>query len=122
MNKKEQEQQQKLVIQQQQLVSSPLPPPEWMERFVKIYPDAAKDIFEDFKKVSEANRKVLLENIENNKKQLKIIAISQWHGFIATLVILFAAILFGYLGKEKICLAFLGLSFVGIIQALIRKN
>ena len=98
------------VILQQQ-VSSPLPPPEWLEKFSEIYPDAAKEIFEDFKKVSENNRKIADRNS-------RLIYISQWHSFIVTILILVLAFVSGFFKMEKLAYCFLGLSLVGVINAL----
>ncbi len=128
-DKKQEQQQNQILIQQQQMVSSPLPPPEWLERFVKVYPDAAKEIFEDFKKVSEINREISLrivnnetEKIKLQAKELKVIKLSQWHGFIATILILCSSIFCAYIGQKEVALGFLSLSLVGIIQALVRKK
>ena len=129
LDKKQEQKNNQVFIQQQQMVSSPLPPPEWLERFVKIYPDAAKEIFEDFKKVSENNREISLKIVNNEaekiklqSEELKVIKISQWHGFIATILILVFTIFCAFIGQKEVALGFLSLSLVGIVQALVRKK
>ena len=128
-NNLQKKQNNQLLIQHQQTVSSPLPPPEWLEGFVKVYPNAAKEIFEDFKKVSETNRKISLKVVNNEtekiklqSEELKIIKLLQWQGFFATILILFLATFCAYIDQKEVALGFLGISFIGIIQALIRKK
>ena len=47
---------------------------------------------------------------------------SQWHGFIATIFILFFAFFSAICGYEKVALAFLGISCIGVIKLLNRKK
>lgn len=112
--------QKNLIIQQQ--ISSPLPPPEWIEKYNNINPKIIEEIIYDFREVGEINRKIALEKSRNETRQIKIIGISQWHGFIATMSILLCVLFCAYFDKKEIALGLLSLSFIGIIQSLIRKN
>jgi uncharacterized membrane protein len=111
----EQQSEKNLLIQSVSKSNTPLPPPEWIERFTKVYPDAARCIFETFEKTAEHNRLLAL-------KQTKIVGISQWHGFFATLAIIIGAIICALFDKKEVALALLGISLVGIIEYLIRKS
>jgi hypothetical protein len=89
-------------------VSGPLPPPEWVERFVRVYPDVAKDIFEEFKKVGETNRKIVL--------------LAQWQGFIA-LIIIFILTFFCIIYKQApIGIALVGIGTASMLGILMNKD
>jgi uncharacterized membrane protein len=95
-------------------VSSPLPPPDWMEKYKSISPEIIEEILKEFRENGKSNRFIL-------EKQIKIISSSQWHGFIATVMILSLAFVSTYFNHEKVALAFLGISLIGVIQSLIRN-
>lgn len=105
-----------------QSISTPLPPPEWMEKYNKINPNIINEILEQFKKNGENGRQISLQIADNEKEQIKIIKMSQWHGFIATIFILFFAFFSAICGYEKVALAFLGISCIGVIKLLNRKK
>ena len=118
-----------LTVTQQHFVSTPLPPPEWLEKFNKIYPDAAKEIFEDFKKVSEVNSKVVLERVKNEtklvelkEKELNNRKISQIQAFVIAILLLGCSIFCIKINKGEYVKYFLGLSAVGIVSTLINKD
>jgi uncharacterized membrane protein len=95
-------------------VSTPLPPPDWMEKYKSVNPEIINEILKEFRENGENNRIL-------SRKQISIIGSSQWHGFIATVLILLLAFLSAFFNHEKVALTFLGLSIVGVIQSLIRK-
>ena len=105
-----------------QSISTPLPPPEWMEKYNKINPNIINEILEQFKKNGENGRQISLQIVDNEKEQIKIIKMSQWHGFIATIFIFFFAFFSAICGYEKVALAFLGISCIGVIKLLNRKK
>jgi uncharacterized membrane protein len=81
---KQQELSQILTMKHHQMVTinSPLPPPEWIERFAKVYPDSVRCIFQVFEENSKNNRELASKN-------LSLLNLSQWHGFIASIVLYF---------------------------------
>lgn len=109
-----------VLIQQQ--ISTPLPPPEWMEKYNNINPSITNAILEQYVKNSDHFRAEDNKKLNILEKETKTISISQWHGFIATILILLSALFCAYIRQKEIALGFLGLSFVGIVQALIRKK
>ena len=102
---------QKLEIKQNQLmvqqhtISSPLPPPEWLEKYNNINPNIVDEILKQYKQNSEHTREINKQLLEGELTKIDIIRLSQWHGFIATIIILLSAVLCGCLGYEKICLS-----------------
>jgi hypothetical protein len=42
-------------VRQEMTMSSPIPPPEWVERFAKVYPDSARCIFQTFEETNKNN-------------------------------------------------------------------
>ena len=105
-----------------QSISTPLPPPEWMEKYNKINPNIINEILEQFKKNGENGRQISLQIVDNEKEQIKIIKMSQWYEFIATIFIFFFAFFSAICGYEKVALAFLGISCIGVIKLLNRKK
>ena len=93
-----------------------------MEKYNKINPNIINEILEQFKKNGENGRQISLQIVDNEKEQIKIIKMSQWHGFIATIFILFFAFFSAICGYEKVALAFLGISCIGVIKLLNRKK
>lgn len=110
------------IVLQQQTISTPLPPPEWMEKYKNINSKIVDDILEQYKLNSESSRELIKNEINNHKKEIHIISVSQWHGFIATILIFFFAFFSAICGYEKVAMAFLGISCVGIIRVLNRKK
>lgn len=106
---------QNIALVQTVSISTPLPPPEWMERYNSINPVIITEILNEFKNNGENNRKITM-------KGMNLTVSSQWQGFVATILILLFATFCAHINQEKVALAFLGLSFVGILKVLIRKN
>jgi uncharacterized membrane protein len=96
-------------------VSSPLPPPEWMEKYNNVDSNIIKEILEQYRDNGKVGRDVVLSRVT-------LVKTSQWHGFIATILIIAVVALCAYLKQEKIALGLLSLSFIGAVKALIRKN
>ncbi|GMO57378.1 MAG: hypothetical protein Ta2D_03130 [Rickettsiales bacterium] len=96
-----------LTISQSVSVSSPLPPPDWVERYNDV----------DHNIITE----MLLEVRENGKHNRKLVYVSQWHGFIATVLVMFFAVVCAYFNQKETAFALLGISLMGVIKGLIRK-
>ena len=47
-----------------QSISTPLPPPEWMEKYNKINPNIINEILEQFKKNGENGRQISLQIVD----------------------------------------------------------
>jgi hypothetical protein len=63
-------------------ILSPLPPPEWLERYNKTNPDIVKAVLDEFKNNSALNRQEIEKDNETNRmitiNNLKIVRTSQW--------------------------------------------
>lgn len=95
-------------------VSSPLPPPEWLEKYKQINPNIINELLEQYKINSEHLRSV-------DNKQLNLIKISQNQAFIFSLFCLICAVVVAYFNHDIVASTMMGTCILGAIKALIRK-
>lgn len=87
-----------------------------LERYNKLYPQAAKIILKEFEQSSR-------EKIEYNRKNLeaKIVLdkLSQWQGFFVSLTMVCGAVICGICGQSMIAGTLVGVSAIGIVKAIL---
>ena len=86
-----------------------------LEKYNILYPKAAKIILQDFERVS-------INKIEQQKKsleaQISMDRLSQWQGFIVSLVMIISAVVCGFFGKELVATTLIGVSALGLVKAI----
>ena len=87
-----------------------------LEKYNILYPKAAKIILQDFERVS-------INKIEQQKKsleaQISMDRLSQWQGFIVSLVMIISAVVCGFFGKELVATTLIGVSALGLVKAIL---
>jgi uncharacterized membrane protein len=111
---KQQELSQVLAVERYQTVTinSPLPPPEWIERFAKVYPDSARCIFQAFEENSKNNRELASKN-------LSLLNLSQWHGFLASIALYILVAICIFRDNTELATILFSISSANIIISLL---
>lgn len=87
-----------------------------LEKYNSLYPKAAKIILQDFERTS-------INRVEYQKTYLdakiKMDKLAQWQGFIVCLVMIFGAVICGYLRQEITASILVGVSAIGLVKAIL---
>ena len=113
-NQQIQQKVQQQVLHQSFSVSSPLPPPEWLDKYKEINPDIINELLEQYKINSEHVRGL-------DKKQLELVKTSQNQAFIFSIFCIILAAITAYFNHEIVASTMVGTCILGTIKALIKK-
>ena len=93
----------------------PLPPPEVVERFEKILPGSLDRLLSNFERESDNRRAI--EKAASEQYHVRAIR-GQWLSFALTLVAFAVAALCAFLDQSAIGCAVVGITVLGIVQAM----
>ena len=109
LDKKEQKKQQVIIHQQvSQIVTSPLPPPEWIERYNAVNPEIIKEILSQYR--------------EDSKKGWYFKFLIQWLGFIALMSIFVLTYFCIVYDRTGIAVALLGIGTASVLGVFMNRN
>jgi uncharacterized membrane protein len=106
------------------IYSGPLPSPEVIEKYQRIYPDAAKTIFQTFAENNTANieyRKLLLkEHYAERNRELNIKNKGVTCALVLSIIAFITLIIMGFLGYGNNVFYILTVPLLGIISGFLR--